>query len=101
MTGTSQATALVSGAAALLAEQNKSRWPAAVIKETLLASGDWLTGLQTKTQSSRKLNTQRALQMKSQSVNAFNFVETNNLDNLEIFRHRSGSERSFSTDSAL
>jgi thermitase len=93
MTGTSQATALVAGAAALLAEQNKSRWPAAVIKETLLASGDWLTGLQTKTQSSRKLNAQRALLMKPQSVNAFNFVETNTLDDRDLFRHRTGSER--------
>lgn len=76
MTGTSQATAFVSGVAALILAHHKDLKPyqiGAYLKNT----GDLLEGLKDKTSTSRKLNSYRALSILGQGMGATGVIATN------------------------
>jgi thermitase len=76
MTGTSQATAFVSGVAALLMAHNRD-FDAKAVRKYILRTGDNLTWLKGKTQTSKKLNVYRALTMLDQGVGASGVVAAN------------------------
>lgn len=82
MTGTSQATAFVSGAAALVMAR-KHTYKAPEIKKYILATGDATTSLQAKTRTSRRLNLYKSLTILDDNVGANGVVVVNgqNLDN--------------------
>ncbi len=61
MTGTSQATAFVTGAASLVMSHKNQYFKAAEIKKYILATGDSSTSLIAKTKTSRQLNLFKAL----------------------------------------
>lgn len=61
MTGTSQATAFVTGAAVLVMSHKDQYYKAADIKKYILATGDTSNSLITKTRTSRQLNLFKAL----------------------------------------
>lgn len=61
MTGTSQATAFVTGAAALVMSHKNQYFEAPEIKKYILATGDTASSLITKTKTSRQLNLFKAL----------------------------------------
>jgi len=67
MTGTSQATAFVSGGAALVMAR-RDAFKAVDIKKYILATGDAQASLSTKTRTSRQLNLYNALTMLDQGV---------------------------------
>lgn len=69
MTGTSQATAFVSGAAAL-AMAHKLTFSAEDVKKYILATGDAVTSLASKTSTSRQLNLFKALTILDDGVGA-------------------------------
>lgn len=69
MTGTSQATAFVSGAAALVMAHKQS-FKAADVKKYILNTGDNIPDLASKTKTSRKLNLYKALTVLDQGVTA-------------------------------
>jgi len=76
MTGTSQATAFVSGVAALLMSHNRD-FDAKAVRKYILRTGDSLKWLKTKTQTSKKLNVYRSLTMLDQGVGASGVVANN------------------------
>ncbi len=76
MTGTSQATAFVSGVAALLMSHNRD-FDAKAVRKYILRTGDNLEWLKSKTRTSRKLNVYRALTMLDQGVGATGVVAGN------------------------
>lgn len=76
MTGTSQATAFVSGVAALLMAHNRD-FDAKAVRKYILRTGDSLTWLKSKTSTSKKLNVYRALTMLDQGVGASGVVAGN------------------------
>lgn len=80
MTGTSQATAFVSGVAALILAHHKEYKPFQVAKY-LKNTGDIVDSLKTKTQFSRKLNSYRALSILDRGVGATGVIATNNVSN--------------------
>lgn len=61
MTGTSQATAFVTGAAALVMSHKNQYFNAADVKKYILATGDTSNSLLTKTRTSRQLNLYKSL----------------------------------------
>ena len=61
MTGTSQATAFVTGAAALVMSHKNQYFKAEEIKKYILSTGDTATSLIAKTKTSRQLNLFKAL----------------------------------------
>lgn len=61
MTGTSQATAFVTGAASLVMSHKNQYFKAAEVKKYILATGDSSTSLMAKTKTSRQLNLFKAL----------------------------------------
>lgn len=61
MTGTSQATAFVSGAAALVMSYKNQYFKAEEVKKYILSTGDSSSSLATKTKTSRQLNLFKAL----------------------------------------
>lgn len=61
MTGTSQATAFVTGAAALVMSHKNQYYKAAEVKNYILSTGDTSTSLFAKTKTSRQLNLFKAL----------------------------------------
>lgn len=61
MTGTSQATAFVSGAAALVMSHKNQYYKAAEVKNYILSTGDTSSSLVAKTKTSRQLNLFKAL----------------------------------------
>lgn len=69
MTGTSQATAFVTGAAALIMS-HKTGFKFSDVKKYILNSGDALTSLADKTKTSRKLNLYKALTVLDQDLTA-------------------------------
>ena len=92
MTGTSQATAFVSGVAALLMAHNRD-FDARAVKKYILRTGDRLSWLQTKTKTSKKLNVYRALTMLDQGVGASGVVPQNiNKKNKKYFEAPSSSQ---------
>jgi thermitase len=76
MTGTSQATAFVTGAAAL-AMAHKQSFKAEDVKKYILATGDAQTQLASKTKTSRQLNLYKALTILDQGVGATGVVAIN------------------------
>ena len=76
MTGTSQATAFVSGAAALIMA-NKQAKTAVDIKKYILATGDATTSLAAKTRTSRQLNLFKCLTILDKGVSASGVVTVN------------------------
>ncbi|MNL35065.1 hypothetical protein D3C87_1570750 [compost metagenome] len=61
MTGTSQATAFVTGGAALVMASKENYYKAEEIKKYILATGDAQSQLASKTRTSRQLNLYKAL----------------------------------------
>jgi thermitase len=80
MTGTSQATAFVSGAAVLIMA-NQSSFKSDDVKKYILKTGDAMTSLADKTRSSRRLNLFKALTTLDQGVSATGIMAVNT-DNL-------------------
>ncbi|MDG0817776.1 S8 family peptidase [Bdellovibrio svalbardensis] len=76
MTGTSQATAFVTGAAALVMA-HKQNFQAEEVKRYILSTGDAQTQLASKTKSSRQLNLFKALAILDQGVSATGVVAVN------------------------
>ena len=76
MTGTSQATAFVSGVAALLMAHNRD-FDAKAVRKYILKTGDSLDWLKDKTRTSKKLNMYRTLTMLDQGVGASGVVANN------------------------
>lgn len=76
MTGTSQATAFVSGVAALLMAHNRD-FDAKAVRKYILRTGDSLQWLKNKTRTSKKLNVYKALTMLDQGVGASGVVARN------------------------
>lgn len=76
MTGTSQATAFVTGAAALFIAHKQS-FKAEDIKKYILATGDAQTQLATKTRTSRQLNLYKALTILDKGVSASGVIAVN------------------------
>lgn len=76
MTGTSQATAFVSGAAALVMAHKQS-FMAEDVKKYILATGDAQSQLASKTRTSRQLNLYKALTVLDQGVSSSGGVALN------------------------
>lgn len=76
MTGTSQATAFVTGAAVLVMA-HKQNFKAEDVKKYILATGDAQTQLASKTRTSRQLNLYKALTILDQGVSASGVVAAN------------------------
>lgn len=76
MTGTSQATAFVSGAAVLVMAHQKN-YKYDFVKKYILKTGDAVTSLADKTRTSRKLNLYKALVTLDQNVGATGVIATN------------------------
>lgn len=76
MTGTSQATAFVTGAAALVMA-HKNSFNAEDVKKYILATGDAQTQLASKTRTSRQLNLYKALTILDQGVSATGVIAVN------------------------
>lgn len=81
MTGTSQATAFVSGAAVLIMAYHTS-FASDDIKKYILKTGDAITSLADKTRTSRKLNLYKALTTLDEGVSATGVMATN-INNLD------------------
>lgn len=76
MTGTSQATAFVTGAAAL-AMAHKLNFKAEDVKKYVISTGDATTSLASKTRTSRQLNLFKALTILDRDVSVSGVVTTN------------------------
>lgn len=74
MTGTSQATAFVSGVAALIMANQKD-FLYADVKRQILSSGDEVAGLRTKNETASKLNSWKALAMQNSNVTVSGVVQ--------------------------
>lgn len=83
MTGTSQATAFVTGAAALTMAHKQS-FRAEDVKKYILATGDAQSQLASKTRTSRQLNLYKALTILDQGVSATGVVAVNT-QNMKLF----------------
>lgn len=79
MTGTSQATAFVTGAAVLVLAK-KPNFKVAEIKKHILSTGDAFTSLASKTRTSRKLNLFKALTVLDQGIAASGITSSGNSD---------------------
>lgn len=77
MTGTSQATAFVTGAAVLVMANKQGAFNAVDVKKYILATGDAQTQLASKTRTSRQLNLYKALTILDQGVSASGVVTVN------------------------
>ncbi|HEX7675664.1 MAG TPA: S8 family peptidase [Bdellovibrio sp.] len=76
MTGTSQATAFVTGAAALVMAHKQS-FQAEDVKKYILSTGDAQTQLASKTRTSRQLNLYKALTILDQGISATGVAAAN------------------------
>ncbi|MGZ3769892.1 MAG: S8 family peptidase [Bdellovibrio sp.] len=83
MTGTSQATAFVTGAGVLVIAHNES-FKAEDIKKYILSTGDAQTQLASKTRTSRQLNLYKALTILDQGVSASGVIAVNT-QNMKLF----------------
>lgn len=96
MTGTSQATAFVSGAAVLV-KANKSEFKFDDIKKYILSTGDPSTTLAEKTRTSRSLNLFKALTILDQGMSANGIIAATPVD--EVFSTTKSDTKSLSADS--
>ncbi len=93
MTGTSQATAFVSGVAALLMAHNRD-FDAKAVRKYILRTGDSLQWLKSKTSTSKKLNVYRTLTMLDQGVGASGVVAGNTGSaEADVFSSRGDGEK--------
>lgn len=79
MTGTSQATAFVTGAAALTMA-HKLTFKAEDVKKHILSTGDAVSSLASKTRTSRQLNLYKALTILDSGVGASGVTSGNNIE---------------------
>ncbi|MFP5519844.1 MAG: S8 family peptidase [Bdellovibrionia bacterium] len=79
MTGTSQATAFVSGAAALVMA-HKQAYKADDVRKYILQTGDAFQQLMSKTKTARKLNLYKALTVLDQGVGATGVIAVNTVN---------------------
>lgn len=101
MTGTSQATAFVTGVAALIMSRYRDFNIEKVIKH-IISTGDWDPKLAGKTIYRKRLNTYRALVMLDQGVSATGTIATNTLGvGTFSIRAKSQSSRQTSVDSSI
>ncbi|MFZ4404945.1 MAG: S8 family peptidase [Pseudobdellovibrionaceae bacterium] len=82
MTGTSQATAFVTGAAVLIMA-NKKNFDYQEVKKYIISTGDEQTQLATKTRNSRQLNLFKALTILDKNVSVSGLVTANG-DNISV-----------------
>ncbi len=85
MTGTSQATAFVTGALAMLLDQNREIKTPNKLIEYLVKTGELEESLAGKTKYKTKLNTYRALTMKDTNITASGLIASNILHQKNIF----------------
>ncbi len=100
MTGTSQATAFVSGAAALVMS-HKSGFKYADIKKYILTNGDVLASLNGKTRTSRKLNLYRALTILDQDITASGVKAVNDSNVRVLSSEQSGSDSNLNSTASF
>lgn len=96
MTGTSQATAFVSGAAVLV-KANKPEFKFEDIKRYILSTGDPSTTLAQKTRTSRSLNLFKALTILDQGMSANGIVLSNPIE--ETFTTIKNETKAYNPDS--
>lgn len=99
MTGTSQATAFVSGAATLVMAHKQS-FKAEDVKKYILATGDAQTELATKTKTSRQLNLYKALTILDQGVSASGIIAVNT-QNMKAFASDPNDKNSKAVDNKV
>lgn len=92
MTGTSQATAFVTGGAALIMA-HKVGFKYDDVKKHILSTGDALPSLAGKTQTSRKLNLYKALTILDQNVTASG-VRASNPDQIKVLSEQANESTS-------
>lgn len=92
MTGTSQATAFVSGAGVLVMAR-RGAYKAPDVKKYILSTGDAVASLSDKTRTSRQLNLYKALTILDQGVGASGVVAVNNHGNDEEFASDPNSKK--------
>ncbi len=92
MTGTSQATAFVTGGAALIMA-HKVGFKYEDVKKHILSTGDALPSLAGKTQTSRKLNLYKALTILDQNVTASG-VRVHNPDQIRVLSEQKDEDAS-------
>jgi subtilisin family serine protease len=88
MTGTSQATAFVTGAAVLVMAHKNLYNNAEEIKKYILATGDSTSSLVGKTRTSRQLNLFKALTILEGTKTAFSGVDTGSIQDRRVFSNR-------------
>ncbi len=101
MTGTSQATAFVTGLAVLLKAHFKDHAPDKIIRQ-ILSTGNWDDRLIGKTKTTKILNTARALQMLDNGVGRTGVIATNeaNMNHDMFATSREGASVSTSGEAA-
>lgn len=85
MTGTSQATAFVTGAAVLVMAHKDLYNNATEVKKYILATGDSSTSLMAKTKTSRQLNLFKALTILEGQKTAFSGTKTDSIQDRRVF----------------
>lgn len=88
MTGTSQATAFVTGAAVLVMAHKSLYNNAEEVKKYVLATGDSTSSLVGKTKTSRQLNLFKALTILEGTKTAFSGVDTASIQDRRVFSNR-------------
>lgn len=96
MTGTSQATAFVTGSAVLIMSK-KPNFKYSDVKKHILSSGDAFTNLASKTRTSRKLNLFKALTVLDQGIAASGITSSDNPSKFTTTQD-SGSKNNNSSD---
>lgn len=90
MTGTSQATAFVTGAAVLVMAHKDLYGQATDIKKYILATGDSSTSLMAKTSTSRQLNLFKSLTILEGQKTAFSGIKTDTIQDRRVFNSSGG-----------
>lgn len=85
MTGTSQATAFITGAAVLVMAHKKLYNSAEEVKKYILATGDSTSSLVGKTKTSRQLNLFKALTILEGQKTAFSGIDTRSVKDRRVF----------------
>lgn len=88
MTGTSQATAFVTGAAVLVMAHKNLYNNAVEIKKYILATGDSTSSLVGKTRTSRQLNLFKALTILEGTKTAFSGIDSGSVQDRRVFSNR-------------
>ncbi len=92
MTGTSQATAFITGAAVLVMAHKELYGKPEEVKKYILATGDSTTSLVGKTGTSRRLNLFKALTILEGQKTAFSGVDTGNIQNRDVFSSKQNNQ---------